>query len=556
MSEQSPNPSFDPSKIARLIPWIVFLVALLIRLPGIGWGLKNDLRNQSLHPDETDIFLYSQRIEPAHLKFTPGFYSYGTLYLTELKVASDFVTTYTGAPKDKDEDSYWAWVARCELAGRILTAIAGAATATLAYLTALRAFGFMAGGFAGIVVATAPGHIIHSRFQTVDITAAMLACLALYFALRLLPKPDEDELAPRNATILTALSGAAAGLSGGTKYTGVLAILSTVAALWLTDRKKLIPIALLSAVAAFLISTPGAIFEQKAFIDQFLFEMNHSSSGHGLVFEGTSNGFLFHLGNLSIGIGLLTILVALGGIAYGLRNKEPLFIVLLAFVIPYYIVIGRGEVKFYRYTLPLVAPLAIGAGYALSEASKRKGWGHAVVAAGILGVGGVPFGGIRSAALATVQMNSEDPRDEAARYLRKQGDVHVGLPRDPWFWSPSLYPNVGSIRRIPWSTRLEEMLRLSNPKAIHVLNIQGQPTVFDTRLIREEKPEYIVYSSFEYGPAERLFGKSDTQEVKDVKLFSERLAEHYEAEIQFGHPMFMIEDLEYIQPAVYVWKRK
>ncbi len=58
-----------------LVPLLVFLAALAIRLPGIGWGLKNDLHNQSYHPDEEVIYWASQRVEPAKLKFTPGFYT-------------------------------------------------------------------------------------------------------------------------------------------------------------------------------------------------------------------------------------------------------------------------------------------------------------------------------------------------------------------------------------------------------------------------------------------------------------------------------------------------
>lgn len=547
---------FDAAKIARLLPWIVFAVALAIRLVGIGWGLKNDLRNQSLHPDEPDIFQYSQQIEPAKLKFTPGFYSYGTLYLTELRIASDFVTTYTGAPAEKDEDSYWKWVSRCHLAGRVLSAIAGAATAAIVYLIGLRAFGLVAGGFAGLVVATAPGHVIHSRFQTVDITAAMLACLAVYFALRLLPKSEEEPLDDRQVLTLTLLSGIAAGLSAGTKYTGGVAVFATIAALWLTNRKNLIIHAMLATVVAFFVSTPGALFERAEFVKQFLFEMQHTASGHELVFEGTSPGIFFHLGNLSIGIGLLTLLLAIGGFAYGGWRKDATFIVLLAFTVPYYLIIARGEVKFFRYTLPLVAPLAVAAGYAVAEGAKRKGWGRTAVVAGILGVGGIPLGGTRFTALATAQMVNEDPRDSAARYLKKEPNARVGLPRDPWFWSPSLYPNVGVTRHVPWPRRLEMMLRDSQPKAVHVLNESGGPTIFDLRLITEEKPDFVVFSSFEFAPAERLFGKSYNTEVRQIQDFTDALKLNYDLVTQFGQPWFMIEDLQYIQPAVYVWKRK
>ena len=89
-----------------LLPLAIFLIAFLVRLPGIGWGLKNDLRNASLHPDETPNFGYSRSVVPALGRFTPGFYNYGTLYLTAFSIASDVATGYTGAPKTKEGFSW------------------------------------------------------------------------------------------------------------------------------------------------------------------------------------------------------------------------------------------------------------------------------------------------------------------------------------------------------------------------------------------------------------------------------------------------------------------
>ena len=47
-----------------------------MRFLGISWGLPNELRNFSLHPDEQVNFLYAREIIPTQLKFTPGNYSY------------------------------------------------------------------------------------------------------------------------------------------------------------------------------------------------------------------------------------------------------------------------------------------------------------------------------------------------------------------------------------------------------------------------------------------------------------------------------------------------
>lgn len=556
VSEPSKS-SLDPRTLLRLAPWIVFAVALIIRLGGIGWGLRNDLRHQSLHPDETDVFLHSQAIEPTKGKFTPSFYNYGTFYLTELRVASDMVTTYAGAPKEGDIEQYWSWVARCNLMGRVLSAIAGSIMAALAYLIAVRAFGLIAGVIASSVMIVAPGLVIHARFQTVDTTSAMLATLAVYCAVRLLPREDEESLVAKQRLFFTILGGVAAGLSAGTKYTGGLAICSVLAALWIARRPKEMVYTFAATVVAFVVSTPGVLLESEKFKQDFMFEMAHSASGHGLVFEGTAPGVIFHMANLVAGSSLLIFLLGLVGVGLGLASKNRFVWVILAFVVPFYLAIGRGEVKFFRYTLPLFAPMAAFAGFAAVEMRRRNETaGKVAIASAILGVGGIPFGGLRGTADATIKMMGTDPRDAAATYLRTKGDVKVGLPRDPWFWSPSLFPDVVATRMMPWPVRLQFMRRDSRPTAVHVLNEKNEPTVFDSRLILEERPDYIVFSSFEYAPAERLFETSTLPEVETIKAFKKALESNYTLEREFGSPTFAVEDLQYIQPILWIWKRK
>ncbi|HSI72948.1 MAG TPA: glycosyltransferase family 39 protein, partial [Fimbriimonas sp.] len=170
----------------------IFAFALLLRLLGIGWGLKNDLHNESYHPDEAVIFSYAQDIEPAKLQFTPGFYNYGTLYLTMLRVAGDMTAAYTGAPDPKSDDSFWSFASRVHLAGRLLSALAGAATAAVLFLIGLRFFGVFGGVAAGLAIAVSSAHAVHSRFQTVDIIATFFLALGTYYALKLLPAEDDE----------------------------------------------------------------------------------------------------------------------------------------------------------------------------------------------------------------------------------------------------------------------------------------------------------------------------------------------------------------------------
>ncbi len=99
-----------------------------------------------------------------------------------------------------------------------------------------------------------------------------------------------------------------AGLSGSTKYTGVLGLLTLLVILYAYRKASFIKEALIAVgatAAAFVLATPGVLLDNERFMHDFTYEMQHTSQGHGLVFEGTANGFLFHLLNLFQGFGTI-----------------------------------------------------------------------------------------------------------------------------------------------------------------------------------------------------------------------------------------------------------
>src|SRR5437763_667705 len=92
-------------------PWIgvaIFALSLGLRLIGITWGLPNALHYDSYHPDEPINWAASQRIDPAHLQFVPGFYNYGTFFLTASKIASGYCP-----PLQSDSEEAIADYERC-----------------------------------------------------------------------------------------------------------------------------------------------------------------------------------------------------------------------------------------------------------------------------------------------------------------------------------------------------------------------------------------------------------------------------------------------------------
>lgn len=557
----APEPQVRPLKWLRWLAPAIFLVALWLRLIGIGWGLPNEIRNQSLHPDEQVIFSYALQIEPTKLDFTPGFYNYGTLYLTTLRIASDVVAGYTGGPKADDPASVWDYMKRCHLAGRIVSAVAGALTALFVFLTLRRFVGSLGASLGALLIAFAPSHTVHSRFQTVDVLAVCLLAISLWFAVRILDDPN-----PAKCTVW---AGIFAGLSAGTKYTGVLALLAILVAVALRKEQpgRLSGLAVLCTLLAFVAATPGALLETDRFLKDVRYEMLHTSTGHGLVFEGVGSGFFYHLTNLIHGAGPAGLLLGLAGMGFALAAKSRPMAVLLAFSLPYYILIGRADVHFVRYSLPLLIVVAAGFGYAADYGHKERGWRIGFPIAALISLGMVLMVTVGFA----LRMDSIDDRDAYARQFKAREDadtITVGIPNDPWFYSLPLIPD-SAIMRGQMELQRQEM-EAARPRVVQYFPPRLEDRVnWDIRLIDELAPDYIVFSNLEVGPVARLAEQGHpSPEVARFKAFQTRLLKKYEP--LFSMPsgagadrptrMYegsqMVEDLAYVRPVIYLWKRR
>lgn len=556
--------------LRRLLPVILFIAALGLRLAGIGWGLPNDLHNQSYHPDEQVIWAYSQQIEPAKGKFTPGFYNYGTMYLTVLRVASDVVAGYGAAPKQGDSQSIWRYMGACHLAGRWISALAGATAVVFVFLILRRFTNEFGAATGALLLAFAPSFLVHSRFQTVDVFATMLLAASLYCSLRVLDASREGSAAllkRRTPEAFAVWSAVFAGLSAGTKYTGALALLPLVVALYLrlkSEGSGGVARTAFGAFAAFfaalVIATPGVLLETDKFLRDFKYEMLHTSTGHGLVFEGLGSGFLVHVGNLVQGMGPLGALIGAAGLVWAAWRREKWALALLAFALPYYVLIGRAEVLFVRYTFPLIVVLAIAFGWALGEAHRLKGKHVATAVGGILALGMSLYIGMGF----TAWMVQEEPRDKLAKEFKERGES-VGIGTDPWFYTPPLIPD-SAIMRGQLALQVEEMRAAQPPLLRYLPEDPAQRQDWDVRLLTEMKPHYVVMSNLELAHVVRL---SDTSgkypQVDAFKVFQAELERSYEPlgqattgsiKERYRAAMLLVEDMAYTRPVYWIWKRK
>lgn len=568
-------------KPAVLIPLGLFLGSLLLRLLGIGWGLPNGLHNQSYHPDEDVNFLsYAQGVDIAHGQFLPGHYNYGTAYFIAFNLTQDMMTAYGGGPQTTDGSTKQAqlkalgqYIGRCELGGRVLNALAGAGTVAVVWLILRRITTRFGALFGSGLVAVAPGFLVHSRFETVDVFATFWLALSACFALRILGVMpgsigELDAREPRDMKDAL-LAGLFAGIAAGTKYTGVLVILVLWVTLGMTRRPRWWVAALAGTAlsfVAFCLTTPGFLFDSANFWRDFDFELIHTKTGHGLIFIGTQSGYLYHLVNLAVGIGILATVAGLIGLGFGAFRKHSWAIALLVFTVVYYVAIAGAEVKFLRYTFPLLVPLAVGYGYAMGSAFRlrtRPSLGLAAI--GVFALTGTPFGdfgGLIGGLKYTQFMTWTDPRDEVAEYLTQSApNASVGFVDDPWFYSPALIPDAG-LNRGQLKTIYEEVAASEHPKVVRYVPAEGfdRRVDWDVRLLTEIKPDYVVFSSFEYDDVNRLSQLAGLEPgvqsiVDNYKAFMPELQKRYRCLPQFGGGTPPIHDLMYIRPTLWVWKR-
>ncbi|HTQ11684.1 MAG TPA: phospholipid carrier-dependent glycosyltransferase, partial [Fimbriimonadaceae bacterium] len=185
--------------------------------------MPNPLHNQTYHPDELVNYGVVQALNRQPL--TPGFYNYGTAYFYAVNFADKVVDGYGGGgPNPQEPATFWAKVGRDILVGRVLNALAGAGTVVVVWLILRRITTRFGGLFGAGLMLVAPGFLVQSRFETVDVFGAFWLALSALFALRISGAAarslaEADGRAPRDMRDAV-LAGLFAGIATGTKYSG------------------------------------------------------------------------------------------------------------------------------------------------------------------------------------------------------------------------------------------------------------------------------------------------------------------------------------------------
>jgi len=501
---------------------LVFGIAVALRVYGLRWGLPGPLHSYSYHPDEFLSVNAAFRIYHTH-SFDPGIYVYPSLYMYLSALAISVGLGYGAAPS----------LTFVYLAARIVTVIMSVAAVVATWWAGRTLFGNVVGLVAALILCIAPLHVQHSHFATVDVPSTLFVAVALGFA---------GLIISRGLWRDYAIAGTFAGFAAGMKYNAGLVILAALASHLLRRNAKgdaqwlKTMTAAICAGAAFVISTPGFLLRYEAFRTDFLSEVSHVSTGHGLVFAGTGNGIVYNfVSSLWYGLGPVLAVMLVISVLWAVVRFDRHAVVVTAFLIPYYVLISLSQVRFARYTLPMYPAAAILIAFMVVDfcllLAQRKLAGIRVI--WIAATTGMLLFTLWYTVNLISVFGRTDPRDRAAHWIFTHipRGARIGVIEVPWFYSPPLSKMLGYGRL----EDREEALR-DAPYDFVVFRLCDQ---YGYRWFDNFPPKWVIVSNYEVEDALRLrgsrsIGKAEREEVERIMTDFELVEKHYHRVARFG----------------------
>jgi YYY domain-containing protein len=394
---------------------VVLLSAAALRLYNVNW---DDF--QHVHPDERWISMVASDIawpenvkdilDPRKSTLNPLWiprddarrnYAYGHLPLYLLVLVANLLTrfaplaqhlsAYPGLAEAVGDLALMAGYSHINLVGRVISAFADLGIIYLVFLLGKHIYDKRVGLLGAAFIAFTVMHIQLAHFCAFDVVTAFFAVLTVYNAVR---------LAQRGGGFSAAMAGGAAGLAVASKFSAMPIFLTLVVAcgvrvyretslgrrsLSIADSRQpeardrgladslgrafgLLVISLLAAVVTFAVTSPFAILDLRAYLEQVRQQGGMVRGTNDWPFTRQYRGtlpYVYHIEQqLRWGMGWPLGLVAFAGLAYVLwravrrrcRGEEW---VILSWVLPYFLITGSFMVKFMRYMLPITPFLSL-----------------------------------------------------------------------------------------------------------------------------------------------------------------------------------------------------
>ena len=392
-------------KTQHAILALTLLAALALRLNGLFWDEGN-----LFHPDERFVLTVAgqlhwpadgnwQTLDPFWNPETGSIreFAYGHLPLYALRIMQAVLDPWLSL-----SEPWPAWLTgrlravpgdeleRLAVIGRALVALADTATVAVLFAIGRRLFGVSTALLASAFLALAVLPIQAAHFFTVDPWATLFSAIAVWGMVRLAARGNRRD---------TLLAGAAIGLAAACKITMALLILPLVVAMS-RARSPSRPLSLAQplalAAAIFALTNPFALLNLRTFAEsmavQFAVVRGWLDYPYIRQYHGTLPYVYPIVQQWRWGLGPLLTVVAWIGLLWALwrawrRGSATGEAVILAWVVPFFLLTGAWHAKFPRYLLPIIPFLCLfGAHWLLSLANRNRralAWaGSALVLAG------------------------------------------------------------------------------------------------------------------------------------------------------------------------------
>lgn len=480
---------------------VVLGVGVALRLVGLTWGLPDATHLFSYHPDEFHSLRGALSLSLGDPN--PHFFNYGSLYLYLVALAAAlahgdlFAAVAQAMPGGPIlAEALRAWT----LDARVVTVILAVGTIAVVWALGRTLWGERGGLAAGLLLALAPLHVLHSHYATVDVPGAFFVALALLFAVRM----------ARGVTLRDAAwAGVAAGLAASVKYSGGLVLVAPLTAWgvawWAarsadTQRPALSALLLLPVLAlvAFAATSPYTFLDWPSAWRDISFELAHMRAGDDpWLLAIHPSGALFHLSGLALGTGFAMLAVAAVGLAVGIADGRRDLAPLVVFALVAFAVTAQAQVRYVRYEIVLLPVIAVLAAGVVGLEHGNGARAPLAVAGRAVAIALLLIGAVAGAALTDHAMLrglvQPDARDIGLRVIveRVPAAGRVGLLTEPWFYQPPVdYCNGGvALRGNPlWG---------AYQRPVRELLVLGT----DPEALRRELPDAVVVTGWEVDAA-------------------------------------------------------
>lgn len=385
----------------RLALLALLLVGAALRLYDLNWD-----SGHHMHPDERWIVMVtsdlswpkdlSEALNPRRSTFNPFYsvsegktrhFAYGHLPLYLLHLLAAALTklaplTAVFSPAASSELARSLDFGHLTLLGRGLSALFDTGTILLVYLLGKRLYERAVGLLAAVFLAFTVMHIQLAHFYAVDVVMAFFTVAAIYFDVRVAQKGRWRD---------SASAGICTGLAIASKFSAAPLLLPlavahfsastrlSVLASW-RPRLRLLLLSLLAAFLAYAVTSPFVLLDLRSFVESIGQESKMVRGVVDLPYTRQYRNTIPYLyqieQQLRWGMGWPLGLAGFAGLAWAIvrlvhRHTSRGELVVLAWVVPYFLLTGSFMVKFMRYMV-LVTPFLCIFGAALLLRLQRK----------------------------------------------------------------------------------------------------------------------------------------------------------------------------------------